>query len=277
MMDDRRIMDEQLLHQIDACRTAGGELSQSDFAELADRVATGDSVVQTALERSRRLDRRIHKAMHGLAVPAGMASRLADKIADAERLRLQSAVTPVAGSLGAEVGSTKDARRRSWLWTVSIAASVLVAASCAFWVFSNGKEVLLTQDNIVDQAIAWESLLNTDAVVWNEQLRDVVQEFPLRSFRQTPQSWTYVEDMTGRPGVAYQFSMGRNETATVLVLQPQTSEMAEFLPFPPTTPTKGTAGQAVAAWLSGDRLYVVVLQNEEHYLKLVETAMAPPV
>ncbi|HEY4311511.1 MAG TPA: hypothetical protein VGN12_18830 [Pirellulales bacterium] len=98
-MEDKRTVDQQTSEWIDAVRPASDDMSQPEFAPLAER-SRRDARVRSTLQRSQRLDATIGDVMQDLPVPAGSVERLLGALEAAARKRIAAIGSGATGDSG---------------------------------------------------------------------------------------------------------------------------------------------------------------------------------
>jgi hypothetical protein len=255
-MEDKRTVDQQTSEWIDAVRPASDDMSQPEFARLAERTRR-DARVRNALQRSQRLDATIGDVMQDLPVPAGSVERLLGTLEAAAKKR----AAPTGGStseipppsvpnaaptdkLSAGGASdrgvaaddqarktiaeevvfednerpAKDGRAFPMRSRAGLGALVAVCVVAVIgWLVYPSSAHLLGPDEILTRV----SLLNVN--------EDAIEQHPMnlekpptgyapwKSLAVQPTSWRRVKDFLGRRGVAYQLRSAKAR-ATLYVI-----------------------------------------------------------
>jgi hypothetical protein len=234
---------------------------------------TSDAEVRAAYERTQRHDARLTTAMHDLPVPEGLAGRILERLAAAERQpsadrqgdsAALAASAPAVGSpnettviLGESTSSTAHRwnRRRVVAVIAALAAMILLAVG----VLHNGS---------ADRS---QLTVNERAVGWYEQLGDAWQPMSRlpkgfavpKEIGGTARGWQMVAPSVAKSGVVFDVQPG----AVLFVLRTSRPELPSSAP---RTPQSTTAGFAIGAWQSGPMVYVLVVRgNERTYQKLL--------
>ena len=85
-MDHPPKHDERLLEALEACRPGSADLSDPALAHLAAEIAV-DPALERLYERLQQIDARVAAAFQEVPVPAGLAERISERLAEAEHVR----------------------------------------------------------------------------------------------------------------------------------------------------------------------------------------------
>lgn len=279
-MDERPSIDPDILEAIEVFRS--GETEQEDLAlQAVIEAARSDPNLAEHLRRVERWDRRCAEAMREVAVPADLAARIV------EVLERKQAVPPprepAVGDRTVEIGcgapAPRDAlapttRRRSWRRIV-VAATIAAAATVVLMVlapdggWSGPDELCRTAISLFD--------IPMPAVNEGFLVSQVAppEDYPYSShLLSVPEMrWRSVDEFGRSHAVAYDLPLRGQRRATLYVLRGK----AEGLPAtPPRQSQLQTRNLAVAAWQSGDLIYVLVADGGEGaYRALLESTARP--
>jgi hypothetical protein len=270
------MMNDTIRKLIDSCRSQGDDLRQPEMQPLADLIAD-DAIAARQLERSRRLDDTITAAVHNVPTPAGLEQRLLTALADSAAVATETpSVSPGEPSLvedqpaGRADGDelvvrpksqiVQVRRRRLWMAVGACAAVTLVIAIAV----SQSSGGIVGYDELVASALTWE--VSGDAwvdgnLIWkshplSKEIRANVQrrqEFTLPRYRVATR--------------CYDLRLRNGGNARVFVF----SKPSRFeLPTAPPAAPMYALGGCVAAWTSGDLVYVLVVYGTEAEKKYKE-------
>ncbi|MDD4270592.1 MAG: hypothetical protein GXY25_23215 [Pirellulaceae bacterium] len=283
-MDERPIFDPDILEAIEVFR--GGEQDQGDPAlRAAAEAARIDPNLAERLARIRDWDRRCADAIRQVAVPPELAPRIVELLK--QRPTALAAVVTQSGSrddaLHPERPASRDAlasapparRRRYWRWAVPAAASIAVAA-LGIWMVLGQDHRWPGPDELCRTAIG---LFEAPAPAASEGA-PMDDGAPPRAYPYSPHllriprtQWRSVDQFGGRRAVAYDLPLEGGRRATLYVLRGR----AERVPnAPPRQSQLQTRNLSVAAWQSGELIYVLVVDGGERaYRALLESTARP--
>jgi hypothetical protein len=268
-MDSPPIRDERVLEALEACRPGSADLSDPALAHLAAEMAV-DPGLERLYERLQQVDARLAAAFPDVPVPAGLAERIAERLAvaapPAEGAEVPGGRTEgedrraERGGRRAEVESESVALRprrisRRWLLagltTLSAAACLLVAV----WIGGiNSKPY--TASAVREQAI--DFFANDEAAPG--QLDAFPEDYPFSRDveRRDGTRWRTIRGFLGHTGVAYDLPAREGVRATLYVVD---CDVEGLLGQPPSEPDANTADFWAAAWRDQGRVYVLVVQG----------------
>lgn len=252
-MDDLNPLDARILEGIDACRPDRDDDRLPELAAAFEQVQNQPAAARQ-FDRVQRIDAALLTAMHDVPVPAGLAERL--------RERLQ--VVPVAHDQ--EATATQARRRVTYWWPLGLAASVVIAVSVALaW-----KWLPAPPTNIVTLAEAWDHKLTGQWQPMTTAPRSLA--IPVR-LSVMPRGWQPTADLLGYKGAAYDFSgPGRRAILFVVHVAPSGELPAE----PPDSPQYSAGGRLLAAWVTGRRMCLLVVEGDDRaYRDLIRPRLGP--
>jgi hypothetical protein len=246
-MDDQPIRDRRILESLEACRPGAGDVTDPEFAHLAEALAA-DPELRGLYERLQRTDAVLARCIRDVPVPEGLAERLT--------LRLAAARTECEAE---DAAAPRPARRFSRRW-LAVSGALLTAAAAALVVAlidRGGPPLASDPDTIHRDAIDFFNAETPEAGY------AISEESPPRGYEFSPElrkpggmRWRNVRGFLGRTGVAYDLRVG-GTTATLYVVRC----VAPDLPRAPSEAPLVTGDCAVSAWQSGDCLYVLVVSG----------------
>jgi hypothetical protein len=270
----------QLRAPIDACRIAGGDLQLPELAALREQIKS-EPDVRDIFDRAQRLDGRIARAMHDVAVPKGMCERILARLeptqalsAPAEQIALQTAAVEIqdADQPQPSRAHSREANRRQWLVGVSAVAAALLAGLGLWRFYAHGSP--LSVASLLADSGRWHAQLEANPQ-WQALVRgDTLQNFPLAlAVRAMPRGWADVSAWVGRPAVAYDLNVEPGRRVTLFVINdPGTA--AESLP--PRIPGSNTGGLVIGVWQADGLVYVLVVEGDQRrYDQLLDQSGAP--
>ncbi|MGI6418414.1 MAG: hypothetical protein ACOX1P_22400 [Thermoguttaceae bacterium] len=283
-MDERPSFDPDILEAIEVFR--GGDDDQEDSAlRAAAEAARTDPNLAEHLARIKRWDRRCADAMRQVAVPPALAPRIIELLKQKETAL--AAVMTDSGSRGDQVrperpisrdtptSAATTSRRRYWRWTAA-AATVVAVAALGISMFLNQDRRWSGPDELCRTAIG---LFELPAPGANEGA-PIDRVAPPRAYPYSPHllcipntRWRNVDQFGGRRAVAYDLPLEGGRRATLYVLRGR----AERVPnAPPRQSQLQTRNLSVAAWQSGELIYVLVVDGgEPAYRALLESTAQP--
>lgn len=259
-MADKHTLDAPTREGIDACRPGKDDIRLPELNNVA-RTVMEDSHAARHYDRVQRCDTRLQAAMHDVHVPDDLARRL---LAHLQATHAATNETHAAITLPIESASPIKARR-SW-WPVALAASLLVAASALFaWQWQPSGNV-----DVVTLTEVWQNQLSED---WRPMATAPKQlGVPVR-LAVEPQRWQPTRAYQGYAGVAYDVSR-RGCRAVLFIVN--VAPDGTLPKAPPMVPQFSAGGRAVAAWLSGKRLCMLVVDGDERaYRNLIRASQVP--
>jgi hypothetical protein len=129
-----------------------------------------------------------------------------------------------------------------------------------------GQGSQLELDLLADQ---WHNRLGDQ---WEEMAR-APEDFAVpAAILVAPARWQWVDQFTTVPVAAYELAHANAGRAMLYVAQ---MKRAGLPGAPPFQPQSNTGGRAVAWWQSGDRVYVLVVEDERSYRAFVQPSTTP--
>jgi hypothetical protein len=258
-----------LREQIDACRPGSDDLTLPELAALAQAVEQ-DRAVATELDRSSQFDRVVISALHEAPVPADLLDRLLAQaarnsgVADAVSTAPPAAGAAVSLAADAAVSPTAGAvttRRVSRRWLIATSAIAAVAASLALGLglFLPRPARNVSQSQLAESASGWYDEAAPLAPGWQAYAAAA----PHSALRVRPGRSRSATTEYG-PASVYECQRQSGRALLFVVKTPDRFAVAT-LPF---TAVKGASrGLEIAAWQSGDVLYVLVLPKDHQRLE----------
>ena len=260
-MDDNQKLSASIREGIDACRPGRGDLRLPELEDVA-RAVIEDEATALHFARVERCDAALKKAMQGVVVPAGLANRL---LANMPVVQTVAAVQSAA-TVEVAAGPPREGRnRRRWL-SYSVAAALLVSASLLVaWSLRPERQVDLPR-----LAEVWQSQLQ-DA--WRPMTRASHAALVSVRLAVNPRGWQPTAAYQGYKGIAYDVSR-RGSNAVLFVVN--VSPNGALPKFPPLTPQFSSDGKAVAVWLVGKQMCMLVVDGDERaYRSLIQSGQIP--
>ena len=241
--------DLSLREAIDACRAGSSDLTEPEFAELAQHVASDDQV-RHAYGASQVFDAALRESLESVAAPAGLADRLLLATRSLDKAETDDAVGTVM----------LPAPRRSSSWSqafelVAPTVVILAVAAAMFAVVFHSLNPPMSSQQLVDRSFEWKEQLDHEK--WNEGLKGAPrEEFPLGS-RAVIAPWRWQRVSTG--GAEMVVYSGGPPQVLLFVVRSQTKVTG--LSNSPML-LSSTGGWSVGAWQSGDLTYVLVVEGD---------------
>jgi hypothetical protein len=263
-MDERNELKITTHEGIDACRAQHDDLRLPELADVA-RAVIEDPIVAERLERVRRCDLALGGAIQTVEVPSGLADRILNRLQSTQAAPMQDNAT-VALQDSSEANSIKRSHPNRLIWSLAVAASLLIGASLTVaWVSKTDAPV-----DVVALADVWQTKLTSE---WRPMSAMPKSLSIPRGLSMMPHKWQPAPKQTGYQGAVYDLSRpGRRAILFVVDVSSVSS-----LPFaPPPVPQFSSGGRTVAGWMSGNRLCVLVIDGDERaYRSLINTGQAP--
>lgn len=257
---------DPLWEAIDACRPGHDDRSDPALAPLDDQLARSPEL-EVIYRRVQAFDRSVADAFDDVPVPEELEGRILDRLA---RARQEQPLTPAADATLAAVPPSEEAPSpatrskgrvsRRWLWggvaASAAAASLLAAVLIGSW---------QSPDEVAEALIHRAAIDQFQGDLGHAGQGDLLAETPPdRAYPFSPDvvryraiRWRWVEEFLGHRAVAYDIPLGGGKRATLYVT---TSPQAQ-VPASPPLQAFNTGGKSVAAWKSGDTLYVLVFPD----------------
>lgn len=247
---------DRLRHMMAACRPDGEDLADAEMSELAFALRE-DAALRAEWERQQHSDRAIAASMHDLAVPAGLAERILAAAAAAEAADSKAAaVTAVQADARASVSPVQSApkrfSRRAWVAAV-IAASLLTAFGT--WFFWPPASRQIPKELLADYVVDWRQAA-APAEGWTNRSDSVASLFPTASMPAGYVAWKRLATRQEPSLVAFNLGSG----SYLFAVKTRHKYQVNSIPF---STLSATGGVRIAAWQSGDVLYVVVLSSDD--------------
>lgn len=265
-------MDKKIRESIEACRPASDDLLADDMADVARRV-NEDPQARLIRQRVEQWDAAIGQSIEDVPVPPGLAERILERLEAARpdeaaqgADRLLAASVSAASQTVPHTGETHVVRsrgaaawsRRRWAGAVTVAllACVLVVV-VGNWL---NRDSQLPLETLAEQ---WREQLGNN---W-EQMARAPKDFAVpEDVLVMPKRWQWVDQFTTVPVAAYQLAHAKAGEAMLYVARLKRDGLPSA---PPLRPQSNTGGRAVAYWQSGDRVYVLVVEDERSYRAFV--------
>jgi hypothetical protein len=252
-MDDLNHLDAKTREGIDACRADRGDHRLPELSAVFDRVQNQPAAARH-FDRVLRIDAALRAAIHDVPMPGGLADRLLARL-QAEEVELPAV----------NVASTTGRQRTAW-WQTGLAACLLIAASAVLaW-----KWLPAQPTNVVTLAEAWSQDLG-DA--WRPMTSaPKALAIPVR-LSAAPRGWQPTSKLMGYNAVAYDFSRpGRRAVLFVVQVAPE----GELPSSPPNSPQYSAGGRLLAAWVTGKRMCLLVVEGDDRaYRDLIRPRLGP--
>jgi hypothetical protein len=279
-MDHLSARRQRLWEAMASCREGSDDLGDPQFADLAARLAE-DAELRGQFQRLQEADRAIKTAFASVAVPAGLAARVAARLAEAgsneqgARSREQGAGSKEQGASGSvpeasdclatpavttsdspaplRRATSRFSRRRLLAGFTALSAAAALLA--VVWIQTHPSRHE-TPDSVLDEAMDFFDQDNRPS----HELGAPPAEYPMSRdiVRLQGVRWRYAEKFPGGPAVAYDLpTMGGR--ATLYVFH---GNIPGLPSMPPTLPRSSTGGKSAAAWQAGETLYVLVVEGD---------------
>jgi hypothetical protein len=273
----------QLREPIDACRVTGDDLCLPELALLAEQI-DGDPEVREIFQRAQRLDLRISRAMHEVALPAGLCDRIlmrleaeqpAETITNLISAQIATEDEPEprrdqSGAVHREIHS-RPVHRRQWLVSLAAIAALLLVGLGLWRLWPHGSP--LSVKALLASGGQWHDQLGNAA--WKPLAPGQgLKDFPLAAVvLAAPRGWADVSALAGRPAVAYDLNVGRGRRATLFVInEPNTAADSA----PPRIPGSNTGGLTIGVWKADGLVYVLVVEGDQRrYDRLLDKSGQP--
>ncbi len=264
-MPDQPIEDPRIWELIEACRPASDDLEDPLLAPLAEQLAANPELADL-FERLQHLDASLAEAFRDVPLPDGLEDRITTRLAAVRNGRKATTEDQPASEsrAGEPVTQAPEPRRRfSRRWLLAAGAVAAVAASLVLAiVVPDRAPPVLDRDEVLKAAKAdFENWIAQGQPFDNGEPRP---DYPLSrdiAPRRVPQTrWRSIDHFLGCRGVAYDLSLPRRGAphATLYVLRATVPGLDSV---PPSRPSSETGGRSVAAWQTGDLLYVLVVEG----------------
>lgn len=251
-IDPESMDPERIIEAIEACRPGSDDAAEESLAGFADHADYID-----LRSRIERIDSKIKKVFADVPVPAGLESRILAALADAPTTE-ESSTTDKPSPVDAGRKTTR--RYRHWYLgasTVFVAASLLVALLLHITAAPP-----LGEDSLIQTAMS-DFEMPLDGSPLEKQWPAVVEEFQPSADLSLSQCkdihWKKLDGFLDQRGVVYSFITPDNARARLYVLE--STGRIDLPNSPPRTPQGDTGGVLAAAWQTGDRLYVLVVDG----------------
>jgi hypothetical protein len=249
---------------MEACRPDGDDLAHPEMAPLAAQLAA-DPELETVFRRLQQADAPLGEAFGDVPVPDGLADRILARLAEGRADSPSDARPRAADPEGAGYGSPPEevepagSLRRRWLLGGVGVGAVAASVAIAFIVFRPGAPDL-TESYVYQQA------MDSFEQDWDEPGQLVREAVPPGAFPADPEfnelrfpesRWRWAKFLN-RKAVAYDLTPPGTRRATLYVVKCSVSGVAGL---PPARPSHTTGNRSVAAWQTGEMLYVLVVEG----------------
>jgi len=266
-MMDKSSSQERILEAIELSDRGRDEPSDPATAELGRAIADRPRLAELR-RRSKQLDDMLRRAVRDVPVPGGLAQRILANLGQSTVQlpkdetpavdRPQVAPPPRRSDMAAN--SPRRASRRRWLAAVSagaVAGAMIVAGLLCLW-SSDGYTPADVLGAAAGQFVAGDvppgESLSQEVLASHPPSDDVRHPADMR--------WRKVAGFLGREAVAYEMVAEGGSRATLFVLR-CSRPIAGLAASPPDRPQRATGGKAMAAWQTGEMLYVLVVAGGE--------------
>jgi hypothetical protein len=276
-------MDKKIRESIEACRAARDERLCDELGrdgldevsqELVSQELARDEEARLVYDRVHAWDAAIAQSLEGVNVPVGLAERIlkglrsGGKSAAGELLSGSVAAATEATGAGGQIEPAPSESaawtRRRWAGTAA-AGLVSLAVLAALAVYLR-QESDVELDLLADQ---WQARLSDQWQPAAEAPRDFAVP---ASIRVAPTDWQWVDRYTAVPVAAYRLADAKWGQAMLYVAK---MTRAGLPGAAPQSPQSTTGGRAVAYWHSGDKVYVLVVDEERSYRAFVQATATP--
>ena len=263
-MDEQKTPKMTIDEGMDACRAGHDDLQLPELAELAQAVIE-DSIVAERLYRVQLCDRAVGGAMRDLEIPTGLSDRILGRLQVSQIAPSENEATVALREASESKTAGRNQRNRLG-WMLALAASLLVCGSLTVaWVSKPQGPI-----DVVALADNWQTGLTAD---WRPISALPKSLSVPTGIAARPRTWQPVPRQLGYRGAAYDLSRpGCKAVLFVVDVVPN----KQFPLAPPIPPQFSSGGRTVAAWMSGTRLCVLVVDGDERaYRSLVHAGQAP--
>ena len=256
--------DRRTIEGIEACRPQSDDLRSPELADVAQRVASEEPAGRY-YERVQRWDSAVAAAMSDVSVPAGLAQRIAARLAAAGAGRDTQAEP---GLTAASVEMRRPRRPRRW----RLAAASSLAAAAVILVALFFSDLLRPRAEVPWEVMAdrWQESLSVKAEAW-------------RGGQPLPRGYAVPAGVLGSvggwqplsttAGVAIRLVRGDGSEAMLYAVR----GTSESLPGgPPDRPQSTTGGKAVGYWHGSGVIYVLVVPGDERLYRQFVSPKATP-
>jgi hypothetical protein len=269
-------MDRRTREGIEACRPGSDDLQSQELADVARRVQE-DPRAQDVYARVQKWDAAVSSAMEQVPVPEGLAERLLARLgaspsgAPLERaiagaqIKASDADSAAGVQPGQRVRHGASWPRRKWLSAAAAVAATVVTAVYLAEYFS------ATSDTPLEElADAWLAGLEPK---WHSMSRAPKQFAMPGAITVEAVGWQNVGQFAGVHGVAYKLVHSTAGTARLFVVKLSKPGLPAT---PPGNPQFATGGRSIGCWQSGEVVYLLVVDGNEHkYRAFVNPAQTP--
>lgn len=273
-------MNQRDMYQwIDVCRANSDDLQQDELRALAELVER-DPRAAELLARSQRLDEAFREALGDVPVPESLEQRLLAVVAgsaaaqdsptpdmpeadhhaeldEPEEHHHHGYLTPAVRPL-----ETRGRSRRHWLTLVGAAAAAGLLLAAGWWFRASGGA--LSEEALVQQAQGWSKRAYADDFVWRSVREEVPpQDRPLSPavFRATGR-WSQLAALDDSRAVVFELHSRDGVPGLVFVVRTRRDSGLAPLPYRQLSAAGVSSGWTIAAWQTGELLYVVVVPGE---------------
>ncbi|MCO6459382.1 MAG: hypothetical protein J5I93_29070 [Pirellulaceae bacterium] len=273
-------MNQRDMYQwIDVCRANSDDLQQDELQALAELVER-DPRAAELLARSQRLDEAFREALSDVPVPESLEQRLLAAVAGSavaqEALTLDKPEADHLGELdrpeehrphgyptpAARPLETRGRSRRHWLTLVGAATAAGLLLAAGWWFGASGGA--LSEEALVQQAQGWSKRAYADDFVWRSVREEVPpQDRPLSPavFRATGR-WSQLPALDDSRAVVFELHSRDGVPGLVFVVRTRRDSGLAPLPYRQLSAAGVSSGWTIAAWQTGELLYVVVVPGE---------------
>lgn len=270
-------MNDSIRELMDSCPPQGDGLGQPEMRPLVDLIAA-DAGVARQLDRSRRLDVGISRAVQDVPIPAGLEQRLLAALGEHPGVSPQEPSKPLGDASGSASGLDLESRPSAAAadldlvtpggkpalgsWRLWATLATCAAALALIPLLVNRQPVgEVGYEELVSSALNWElsdEAWLSDHAIWTR--------YPL------PKQMTVMR-LDGRQEVqlsqfkltAYCYAVAlQSGSARIFVFD---KPLGFTLPTAPPVQPMFTQGRCVAAWTSDGLVYVLVLDGGENDYK----------
>ena len=246
---------------IDACRPGHDDLRSADLAETA-RAVMEDAVAARYFERAQRCDARMQAAVLDVAVPEGLAGKLLARLQTTQLGAVDAAAAvalPAASTTSPLPTESLRPRLRKLAWSMALAASLLLATSLiAVWAWRPTGPV-----DVVTLADVWQEQLSGQWRPMSESPKSL--SIP-NSLAVAPRGWQKMAPHLGYKAVAYDVSLPH---ARAILFVVSVSPDGKLPKSPPRLPQSSSGGRAVAVWLAGKQMCMLVVEGDERAYRTI--------
>jgi hypothetical protein len=252
----------ELRKLMDCCRPDSEDLAEPEMSALAKSLDQ-DPGAREELMAIQAWDAKITSAMRDVPVPTGLADRLLEATAQAERKTADEVDSQVNDETEGPIAEPARMPAGRWrkIWAAGVAASLVAAAVLvAFVAWYAGWRDNLTSAQVAEWARQWSQDL--DLARW-ERNEAFPQAYPVEgSLRIQPVAWQRFQALNDSQAVAYLLNVPPDRSSAYLLVI-RTHKGRQLPGFPSSRPDSTTGNLCVGVWKSNGCLYALVVPGSE--------------